>query len=342
MSTTTMRVAAVPSAGAGHLELRDVPRPDPGKGQVRIKVEACGVCHSDALTVFAVSPAISYPRIPGHEIAGTIDALGAETSGWNVGDRVGVGWHGGHDGTCERCRRGDFITCRNLMVPGMAYDGGYAEYVVAPAVALARIPDELAAVEAAPLMCAGITTFNSMRNSAARAGDLVAILGIGGLGHLGVQYAAQMGFHTVAIARGRDKEQLARSLGAAEYIDSNESDVAAELQRLGGAKLVLSTISAAAGMEPVLGGLGVDGQLLVVGASPEPLPVNTAAMIGGRHSVKSWPSGTCVDSEDTMRFSVQTGVRAMIEEMPLERAQEAYDRMMSGAARFRMVLTFAP
>jgi D-arabinose 1-dehydrogenase-like Zn-dependent alcohol dehydrogenase len=338
MGTETMRAAVVPSASDARLELRDVALPEPGPGYVRIKVEACGVCHSDALTVFNAQPDISYPRIPGHEIAGTIDAVGAETNGWNRGDRVGVGWHGGHDGTCDRCRRGDFITCRNLNVPGISYDGGYAQCVVAPVVALAHIPDDLTSVEAAPLMCAGITTFNSLRHSAARAGDLVAILGIGGLGHLGVQYASKMGFRTVAIARGRDKEELARSLGAMHYIDSQAGDVGAELLRMGGAKLVLSTITAAEAMEPVMSGLGVDGELLIVGASPHPLPVNTAAMIGGRNSIKSWPSGTCADSEDTMRFSVQTGVRAMIEVMPLERAQEAYERMMSGAARFRVVL----
>lgn len=334
-----MHSVTVPSADAGRLELRDVAVPEPRRGFVRIKVEACGVCHSDALTVMNAWPGISYPRVPGHEIAGTIDELGAETDGWRIGDRVGLGWHGGHDGTCDRCRRGDFITCRNLQVPGIAYDGGYEKYVIAPTVALARIPDELSAVEAAPLMCAGVTTFNSLRHSGARAGDLVAILGIGGLGHLAVQYAAKMGFRTVAIARGRDKEQLARSLGAAEYIDSRETDVAATLQRMGGAKLVLSTITAAPAMEPALEGLGVDGRLLVLGAAPQPLPVNTAAMIGGRHSIKAWPSGTCTDSEDTMRFSVQTGVRAMVETMPLERAQAAYERMMSGAVRFRMVLT---
>jgi D-arabinose 1-dehydrogenase-like Zn-dependent alcohol dehydrogenase len=338
MNTKTMKAAVVPAAGDARLELRELEVPEPGAGAVRIKVEACGICHSDALTVYNGWPGISYPRVPGHEIAGRIEALGPQTSEWKIGDRVGVGWHGGHDGTCDRCRRGDFITCRNLQVPGIAYDGGYAPYVVAPAVALARIPDELTAVEAAPLMCAGITTFNALRHSDARAGDLVAILGIGGLGHLAVQFASKMGFRTVAIARGRDKEELARSLGAAEYIDSLDSDVAAELQRLGGAKVVLSTITAAAAMEPALGGLGVDGQLLIVGASPEPLPVNTVGMIGHRNSIKSWPSGTCADSEDTMRFSVQTGVRAMIEVMPQERAPEAYARMMSGAARFRVVI----
>ena len=315
------------------------PIPQPGSGQVRIQVEACGICHSDVLTVANAWPGITYPRAPGHEIAGRIDAVGPHVSGWNAGERVGLGWHGGHDGTCDRCRRGDFLTCRNMQIPGIAYDGGYAEYVVAPIVALARIPDELKAEEAAPLMCAGITTFNALRHSAARAGDLVAVLGIGGLGHLAVQYAAKMGFHTVAIARGRDKEELARKLGAHEYIDSTSSDVAQELRRRGGATLVLSTVTAAEAMEPALGGLGVDGQLLVVGASFEPLPVNTAAMIGERHSIKAWPSGTCVDSEDAMRFSVQTGVRAMIETMPFDRAPEAYARMMSGNVRFRVVLT---
>ncbi len=306
---------------------------------MRVKVEACGVCHSDALTVFAVMPGIAYPRIPGHEVAGTIDAVGPGSEPWKMGDRVGLGWHGGHDGTCDRCRRGDFITCDNLQVPGIAYDGGHAQYVLAPVVALARIPDELTAAEAGPLMCAGITTFNALRRSDARAGDLVAVLGIGGLGHLGVQFASKMGFRTVAIARGRDKEELARKLGAFHYIDSASGDPGAELQKLGGAKVVLSTITAAAAMEPVLSGLGPDGQLLVVGASQEPLPVNTVALMHYRNSIKVWPSGTCADSEDTMRFAVQTGVRAMIETFPLERAPEAFDRMMSGAARFRVVLT---
>jgi D-arabinose 1-dehydrogenase-like Zn-dependent alcohol dehydrogenase len=334
-----MRAAVVPSAGDARLELRDLPLPEPGRGQVRIKVEACGVCHSDLVTVQNIWPGISFPRAPGHEVAGTIDALGAETPGWKAGDRVGVGWHGGHDGTCDRCRRGDFITCRNLQIPGISYNGGYEQYMVTPVAGLARIPDALTAIEAAPLMCAGITTFNSLRNSSARPGDLVAILGIGGLGHLAVQYAAKMGFRTAAIARGSDKAQFAQSLGAAYYIDSANADVTAELQRLGGAKLVLSTVTAADAMEPVFGGLGVNGELLVVGASFTPLPVNTASMIGGRQSIQAWPSGTSADSEDTMNFSAQTGVRAMVETMPLERAQDAYDRMLSGAARFRMVLT---
>ncbi|MBV8344960.1 MAG: alcohol dehydrogenase catalytic domain-containing protein [Candidatus Eremiobacteraeota bacterium] len=333
-----MRAAVVPSAQDHRLELRDVTVPEPGPGQVRIKIEASGVCHSDAITVNSFWPGIPYPRVPGHEIAGTIDALGPQVSEWSVGERVGVGWHGGHDGTCDRCRRGDFITCRNQQVPGMAYDGGHAQYVVVPAVALAHLPAELTFEEAAPLMCAGITTFNALRHSPARAGDLVGVLGVGGLGHLGVQFASKMGFNTVAIARGRDKEEFARSLGALHYIDSTASDVGAELQKLGGAKVVLSTITAASAMEPVLSGLDINGQLLVVGASSEPLPVDTAGMIGKRSSIKAWPSGTCADSEDTLRFAVQTGVRAMIETFPLERAMEGYERMMSGAARFRVVL----
>ncbi len=334
-----MRAAVVPAEGSMRVEMRDVPIPQPGPGHVRIKVEACGICHSDAITVASAWPGIAYPRIPGHEVAGRIDALGPQVSGWNVGERVGLGWFGGNDGTCERCRRGDFITCLNQQIPGVRYDGGYAEYVVAPTIALARIPEELKSAEAAPLMCAGITTFNSLRRSPARAGDLVAILGMGGLGHLAVQYAAKMGFRTVAIARGRDKAELARSLGAHEYIDSQTSDVTAELQKRGGAKVVLSTVTVAAAMEPAIGGLAVDGQLLIVGASPQPLAVDTAAMIGVRSSIKAWPSGTSIDSEDTMRFSAMTGVRAMIEMLPLERAAEGYARMMSGAARFRVVLT---
>jgi len=333
-----MRAAVVPEAEK-RVELRDVALPEPGHGQVRVKIEACGICHSDYVTVEHLFPTIAYPRIPGHEIAGTIEALGTETGPWKVGERVGIGWHGGHDGTCDSCRRGDFITCPNLQVPGIAYDGGYAHYVIAPIGALARIPSELTFAEAAPLMCAGVTTFNPLRRSGAGPGDLVAILGIGGLGHLGVAFAAKMGFRTVAIARGQDKEDLARSLGAQYYIDSRAGDVAAELQKLGGARVILSTVTASDAMEPVLGGLGVDGQLLIVGAAHEPMTVNTVAMMRLRNSLRVWPSGTYMDSEDTMRFAVQTGVRAMIETMPLERAPEAYDRMMSGAARFRMVLT---
>jgi len=339
MSQRTMRAMRVPSENDHRLEMHEVAVPEVRAGYARVRVEACGVCHSDQITVDNLWPGISFPRTPGHEIAGTIDAVGEGLVDWHVGDRVGIGWHGGHCGHCDRCRRGDFITCRFLQIPGIAYDGGYAEYVLAPAVALARIPDGLSATEAAPLMCAGITTFNSLWHTAARAGDLVAILGVGGLGHLGIQYAAKMGFDTVAIARGSDKEELARSLGAQHYIDSQAADPGEELKKLGGAKVVLSTVTSAKAMEPIVPGLAIDGQLLVVGASPEPLALNTAPMIGARSGVRAWPSGTCADSEDTMKFSLLADVRPMIETMPLERAQEAYDRMMSGAARFRMILT---
>jgi D-arabinose 1-dehydrogenase-like Zn-dependent alcohol dehydrogenase len=334
---TTMQAACVPSSGDARLELTELALPFPAPGWVRVRVEACGVCHSDSITVQNIWP-IEYPRVPGHEVAGTIDAIGDDVVGWNAGDRVGVGWHGGHCGYCDRCRRGDFITCRNLQVPGIAYDGGYSEYTVVKANALARIPAALKSEEAAPLMCAGVTTFNSLRNSGARPGDLVAILGVGGLGHLGVQYAAKMGFETVAIARGRDKEELALKLGAQHYLDSESVDVGEALKKLGGARVVLSTVTEAKAMEPVIAGLAANGELLIVGASPTPLSLNTMLMIGGRQSVKAWPSGTCADSEDAMNFSMLTGVRAMIETLPLARAQEGYDRMMSGNARFRVVL----
>jgi D-arabinose 1-dehydrogenase-like Zn-dependent alcohol dehydrogenase len=334
-----MHQVRVPSASERRLEFVETQMREPGPGSVRIRIEACGICHSDALTVNGLWPGIVFPRAPGHEIAGTIDALGDGITEWKRGDRVGVGWHGGHCGACDRCRRGDFITCRRLEIPGISYDGGYQEYATVPAVALARIPNELTAAEAAPLMCAGVTTYNALRHGPARPGDLVAILGIGGLGHLGVQYAAKMGFETVAIARGDDKKQLARDLGANHFIDSRSSDVGAELQRLGGAKVVLATVTSAKAMEPAVSGLAIDGQLLVVGASGEPLTLNATAMIGTRSGVRAWPSGTCVDSENAMNFSVLAGIRAYIETMPLERAQDAYDRMMSGAARFRMVLT---
>ncbi len=333
-----MRSVRVPAADAGKLEMTTLDIPAARPGTVLVRVRACGICHSDMFTVHNAFPGISYPRAPGHEIAGVIEALGDGVTGWKAGDRVGVGWHGGHCGVCDRCRRGDFLTCRLLQVPGMAYDGGYGEYVVVPAVALARIPDGLTDAEAAPLMCAGVTTFNALRHSVARPGDVVAVLGIGGLGHLGVQFAAKMGYETIAIARGADKERFARDLGARHYIDSRASNVGAELQRLGGAKVVLSTVTAADAMVPALEGLTFDGQLLIVGAAMEPLSLNTAHMIGGRHSVKAWASGTCVDSEDTLNFAMRHGIRPMIETMPLERATEAYERMMSGTARFRMVL----
>ena len=285
-------------------------------------------------------PGIQYPRVPGHEIAGIIDAVGAAVAGWKEGQRVGVGWHGGHCGYCDSCRRGDFVTCQvAFQVPGIAYDGGYADYVIAPAGALAAIPEELSAVDAGPLMCAGVTTFNSLRNSGARPGDLVAILGIGGLGHLGVQFAAKMGFRTVAIARGMDKEPLARKLGAWSYIDSKTQDPAAELLKLGGAKVVLATVTSGDAMSATLGGLGINGKLVILGAAAEPLQVPGIPLLLGRRSILGWPSGSSIDSQDTLAFSKLTGVRAMTEIFPLESAAEAYEHMMSGRARFRAVLT---
>ncbi len=333
-----MRAVQISHAN-GPLELVERDIPEPGPEQVRIKVEACGICHSDAFTKEGIFPGIRYPIVPGHEIAGHIDAVGPGVTPWQTGQRVGVGWHGGHCRRCEPCRRGDFINCRNLKIPGISYDGGYAEYLVAPAEALALIPDDLEAERAAPLLCAGITTYNALRNSGARAGDLVGILGIGGLGHLGVQFAAKMGFETVAIARGRDKEALARKLGAQHYLDSKAQNVAAELTRLGGARVILATVTSAKAMSAVIGGLGVNGKLLVVGASADPIEVSPVQLISARRSIQGWPSGTAIDSEDTLAFSVMSGVRPMIETMPLERAAAAYERMMSGNARFRMVLT---
>jgi D-arabinose 1-dehydrogenase-like Zn-dependent alcohol dehydrogenase len=324
----------------GPLEIVEREIPEPGAGSVRIKVEACGVCHSDAFTKEGHWPGIQFPRVPGHEVAGIIDSLGSGVVGWRAGQRVGIGWHGGHCGYCESCRRGDFVTCQIApQIPGIAYDGGYAEYMIAPAGALAVIPEGLSAVEAGPLMCAGVTTFNSLRNSGARPGDLVAVLGIGGLGHLGIQFAAKMGFKTVAIARGTDKEPLARQLGAFHYIDTHAQDAAAELGKLGGAKVILATVTSGKAMSAALGGLGVNGKLVIVGAADEPVQVNAALFIGGRRSVLGWPSGNSIDSQDTLSFSLLTGVRSMTEVFPLERAAEAYDHMMSGKARFRAVLT---
>ena len=334
-----MRVAQV-TGPKGPLEIVEREIPQPGAGAARIKVEACGVCHSDAMTKEGLWPGIEYPRVPGHEIAGVVDAIGAGVAGWKLGQRVGVGWHGGHCGYCDSCRRGEFVTCQIApQVPGIAYDGGYAEYMIAPASALASIPDGLSAVDAGPLMCAGVTTFNSLRHSGARPGDLVAILGIGGLGHLGVQFAAKMGFRTVAIARGIDKEPLARNLGAWSYIDSKAQDPAAELLKLGGAKVILATVTNGDAMSATLGGLGVNGKLVILGAAAEPLQVAGIPLLLGRRSILGWPSGNSIDSQDTLAFSELTGVRAMNEIFPLERAAEAYEHMMSGKARFRAVLT---
>jgi D-arabinose 1-dehydrogenase-like Zn-dependent alcohol dehydrogenase len=332
-----MRVVQVEKPNAP-LELVERPIPEPGPREARIKVEACGICYSDSYVVTGIFPGVHYPAVPGHEIAGRVDAVGSEVTNWRVGQRVGVGWFGGVCWTCPRCRRGDFITCRNLRIPGIHFDGGYADYMIAPIEALASIPDELDAVHAAPLLCAGITTFNALRNSGARAGDVVAVQGIGGLGHLGVQFASRMGFHTVAIGRGKDKEKLARDLGAHVYIDSAAQDPAAALMALGGAKVILATATSGKSMTPLIGGLGVDGTMIVVGASPEPIEVSSYQAIGDRRGVRGWPSGTSADSEDTLRFSVMTGVAAMIETYPLTRAAEAYERMLSGKARFRVVI----
>ena len=312
--------------------------PQPGPGQVRIRVQACGICHSDSFAKEGYFPGIVYPIVPGHEVVGLVDGLGAGVTQWQAGQRVGVGWHGGHCGTCEACRRGDFILCAKGKIPGISYDGGYADYMIAPAEALAAIPASLSAAEAAPLLCAGITTFNALRHSGAKPGDLVAILGIGGLGHLGVQFAAKMGYRTVAIARGQDKSTFVSELGAAHYIDSAAEDVAAALTSLGGAKVVLATVTNADAMSAVIDGLAPDGVLIVVGASMEPIKVTPLQLIAGRKSIKGWPSGTAKDSEDTLEFGALTGIRPLIETYPLERAEEAYARMMSGGARFRVVL----
>jgi D-arabinose 1-dehydrogenase-like Zn-dependent alcohol dehydrogenase len=335
-----MQAVQVARAG-GPLEWveRDIPEPAPG--EVRVRIDACGVCHSDSLTVEGQWPGLVYPRIPGHEIAGVIDAVGAGVVGWQLGQRVGVGWFGGNCGICEPCRRGWLIDCRNLRIPGISYDGGYAEAMVAPAAALASLPDELGAAEAAPLLCAGVTTFNALRHSGAMPGDVVAILGIGGLGHLGVQFANRLGFRTVAIARGADKEALARQLGAHHYIDSAAEDAAAALNRLGGARAVLATVGSAQAMTALIDGLAVRGRLMVIGVDAEPIAVSPLQLIGASRSVVGHAAGAAIDSQDTLAFSTLSGVRAMIETMPLARAAEAYARMMHGEARFRMVLTMA-
>jgi D-arabinose 1-dehydrogenase-like Zn-dependent alcohol dehydrogenase len=322
----------------GNFELIEQPVREPAARHVRVRVQACGICHSDSLTKDGGWPGIAYPRSPGHEIAGVIDALGAETDPWKVGERVGIGWHGGHCGRCESCRRGDFITCVALQIPGISYDGGYAEFVYAPVEALARVPGELAPEEAAPLMCAGVTTFNALRNSGARPGDLVAIQGIGGLGHLGIQFASKFGFDTVAIGRGADKKSLALKLGAQTYIDTISQDPAKELRGLRGARVILVTAPDGKAMGSLIDGLGVDGKLVIVGVSAEPFAVTSPQLIMLRKSIAGWPSGTSVDSEDTLRFAVANGVRAMIEVFPLDRAAQGYEHMMSGKVRFRSVL----
>jgi D-arabinose 1-dehydrogenase-like Zn-dependent alcohol dehydrogenase len=334
----TMRAVQVSRPG-GEFELVEREVPDPGRGEVLVRVQACGVCHSDSLAKEGHFPGVPYPIVPGHEIAGVIESIGEDVHRWEAGRRVGVGWFGGNCGYCDPCRRGDLIGCENTGIPGITFDGGYADYVVVKASALASMPDELPAEEAAPLLCAGITTFNALRHSGAHGGDLVAILGVGGLGHLGIQFAARLGFDTVAIARGPEKEELARRLGARHYIDSRAQDPAAELTKLGGAKVILATVTNAAAMTAAAGGLGRRGTLLVVGASPEPIEVSPAMLIGGDQSVVGHASGTSKDSEDTLAFSALSGVRPMIETRPLEEASAAYEKMMSGDARFRMVLT---
>ncbi|MBV8379056.1 MAG: alcohol dehydrogenase catalytic domain-containing protein [Verrucomicrobia bacterium] len=333
-----MRAVQVPRPnGPFEIVERDVPEPTPGT--VRIKVQACGICHSDSLTKEGLFPGIQYPRIPGHEVIGVVDAVGAGVARWKAGQRVGVGWHGGHCGYCASCARGDFFACQtSTLISGLTFDGGYADYMIAPAEGIAAVPEELSAPEAAPLMCAGITTFNCLRNSGARAGEIVAVHGLGGLGHLGVQYASKMGFRTVGIARGKDKEPLAIKLGAHHYIDSQAQDPAAELLKFGGAKVILATVTNAEAMSAVAGGLGVNGTLMIIGAVPS-LQVSPIQLLTYRQSVKGWYSGMAIDSEDTLAFSVLSGVRSMNEVYPLEQVADAYDRMMSGKARFRVVLT---
>jgi D-arabinose 1-dehydrogenase-like Zn-dependent alcohol dehydrogenase len=333
-----MRAVQVPQAkGAFEIVEREIPEPTPGT--VRIKVQACGICHSDSITKEGLFPGIQYPRVPGHEVVGVVDAVGQGVGRWKLGQRVGVGWHGGHCGYCDSCDRGDFFACQtSTLVCGISFDGGYADYMVAPAEAVAAVPEELSAIEAAPLMCAGITTFNCLRNSGARAGEVVAVLGLGGLGHLGVQFAAKMGFRTIGIARGKDKEPLARKLGAHHYIDSQSQDPAAELLKFGGAKVILATVTNSDAMSAAAGGLGVNGTLMIIGAVPT-LQVAPIQLLTSRQSVKGWYSGVAVDSQDTLAFSVLAGVRAMNEVYPIEQVAEAYERMMSGKARFRVVIT---
>ncbi len=336
-----MRAMVVRAAKAPLVrEEREVPAV--GRGEVRVRVYACGVCHSDQFVTDALWPGLQLPRVPGHEITGVIDAVGEGVTTWTIGDRAGVGWHGGHDGTCRPCLRGQFINCDHAQVTGITCDGGYAEYVVVPSVAVAPLPDGIGFAEAAPLLCAGVTTFNALRHSGAQAGDVVAVHGIGGLGHLGVQYAKAMGFHTVAIARGADKGPLALGLGASVYVDSDREDAAAALQKLGGAKTILCTAPSAAAIAPLVAGLGIEGTLMIVAAPFEPLSVSIPSLISRNLSVRGWSSGTAADSADALMFAKQTGVRPMIQPFPLIQAQEALDWMLQGKARFRAVLEMPP
>jgi D-arabinose 1-dehydrogenase-like Zn-dependent alcohol dehydrogenase len=334
----TMKVAQISNPG-GDFQIVEREIPEPGTGHVRIKVQACGVCHSDVLTKEGAWPGIEYPRVPGHEVAGVIDEVGDGASEWKKGQRVGVGWHGGHDGTCLSCRRGDFRNCLNLKIPGISYDGGYQQYMVAPVEALAPIPESLSDVEAAPLLCAGITTYDALRRSDARPGDLVAVQGIGGLGHLGIQFASKFGYKVAAIGRGSENAALAKKLGANVYIDSKATNAAEALQKMGGAQVILATAPSSKAMSDLIDGLGPNGKLIVVGATFDPIEVTPIQLISGSRTIQGWAAGTAADSEDTLRFAELTGVRPMIETYPLEKAAEAYARMLSGNAQFRVVLT---
>ena len=333
-----MKAAQVPKAGAD-FEIVEREIPKPGAGEVLIKVQACGVCHSDMFTKEGAWPGIQYPRVPGHEVAGLVEELGDGVSGWTKGQRIGVGWHGGHDGTCLQCRRGDFGNCRNLKIAGISYDGGYQQYMVAPVEALTAMPESLSDAEAAPLLCAGITTFNALRHSGAGPGDLVAVLGIGGLGHLGIQWANKFGYKVAAIGRGSENAALAKKLGASVYIDNKVTNAAAALQKLGGAQVILATAPSSKAMSEVIDGLAPNGKLIVVGATMDPIEVTPVQLISGSRAIQGWASGTPADAEDTLRFAELTGVRPMIETYPLDKAAEAYARMMSGKAQFRVVLT---
>ena len=338
VAVAPMKVAQISKAGAD-FEIVEREIPKPGVGHVLIKVQACGVCHSDVFTKEGYWPGIQYPRVPGHEVAGIIDELGAGVSEWKKGQRVGVGWHGGHDGTCLACRRGDFGNCQNLKIAGISYDGGYQQYMVAPVEALTTMPEGLSDAEAAPLLCAGITTFNALRHSGAMPGDLVAVLGIGGLGHLGIQFANKFGYKVAAIGRGSENAALAKKLGASVYIDNKVTNAAEALQKLGGAQVILATAPSSKAMSEVINGLGPNGKLIVVGAAFDPIEVTPVQLISGSKSIQGWASGTAADAEDTLRFAELSGVRPMIETYPLEKAAEAYARMMSGNAQFRVVLT---
>jgi len=333
-----MKVAQISKAG-GDFEIVEREIPKPGPGQVRIKVRACGVCHSDVFTKEGSWPGIQYPRVPGHEVTGVIDELGAGVSGWSEGQRAGVGWHGGHDGTCLSCRRGDFRNCQNLEIAGISYDGGYQQYMLAPVEALTAIPESLTDVDAAPLLCAGITTYNALRHSGAFPGDLVAVLGVGGLGHLGIQFANKFGYKVAAIGLGSEDATLAKKLGASVYIDSKSTNAAEALQKLGGAQVILATAPSSKAMSELIDGLGPNGKLMVIGVAAEPIEVTPVQLVNGSRTIQGWASGTPVDAEDTLRFAELSGVRPMIETYPLEKAAEAYARMMSGKAQFRVVLT---